>query len=518
MLRTVALVLTLAAAALPARSQEVYTVVVGSYQTPGFAQAQLRVWGQKGLGLMLIRAEARGRTVYRLAHGTYTALVAADSSLRSLQARYGLQGWIWRTEVSAPTVQPTPEGTGPARDPLPPPRRDTLVVLRRDTVYAVYLPGSGQTDTLEYLAPSGEVLQKIAVPHQNGRFPSVSAPENEGMLLAVIDSLDHRLRVSVDLYVDAYYAGQNHPALPDGTRELATPGLRNEQIGLNTAQITARVNGTRFRGLVTLQAGGIRQQAWDPVTELGIIQQAYAGVRLTKGLWLDAGLFMTHIGGEAIFPRDNWISSLALVTYYEPFIQAGARLSWDITPRLQLQLHALNGYNTVEDNNRSLSGGWLITWLAQDWLTLYSSGIVGNERPADSAYALRAYSNTVAVVTPLKWLSLKAQVDYGTEAAAGAKPLQTVLAGQAQARVQFLPRWSVATRAEYYRDRDAMLSPAVVGWGATAQLEFKPSTTSFLRAEARWLNMDEPFFLQEPPATTLSRARLDWMLGLGVWL
>lgn len=404
------------------------------------------------------------------------------------------------------------------RDTLTVVRHDTVVVQRRDTVFVLYLPGTAETDTLEYLAPNGEVVQKVPVPHDEARFPSVAVPENEGLVLAVIDSLDHRLRVSVDLYVDAYYAGQNRQAQPDGTRELATPGYRNAQFGINTAQISARLSGQRFRGLVALHTGGIREQAWDPVTLSGLLQQANAGVRLAKTVWLDAGLFMTHIGGEAIFPRDNWISSLALVTYYEPFIQAGVKLTWDATPKLQLQLHGLNGYNTFEDYNRSLSGGWLVTWLATDWLTLYSSGIVGNEQPTDSAEALRTYTNTVAVLTPTRWLSFKAQFDYGAEAATATRGLKTVQGGQAQAKVQFSPQWGLALRGEFYHDPVGMLSPQVRGWGGTAQLEYKPTPTSFLRLEARHLQLDDPTFATPDPLAPLRRSRLDWQFGIGVWL
>lgn len=53
MLRTAALVLLLYATALPVHAQEVFTVVVGSYHNPVFAQAQLRVWRDKGLVLSL---------------------------------------------------------------------------------------------------------------------------------------------------------------------------------------------------------------------------------------------------------------------------------------------------------------------------------------------------------------------------------------------------------------------------------------------------------------------------------
>lgn len=448
----------------------------GSFRNEDYAVASAQAWTERGLALEVFRYQQGARISYRMVHGRYNTEAEALADLTLLKQQHGVEsGYVWQLPAGSMPLQPKPETTETLR-----PARDTLVITHNDTVFVVVLPGTQETDTLVYRAPDGRVLQQVPVPHEGTTvFPSVARPQQDGLLVAVIDSLDHRLRVSVDMYVDVYYAAQSRQPDGAGLRQYVTPGLRNEQFGINTGQISARLDGERFRGYVTLHVGDVRTQGWDPVTSLALLQEAHVGVRLSPGLWLDAGLFTTHIGGEAILPRDNWISSLALVTYYEAFIQAGARLAWDITPKLQLQLHGLNGYNTVEDNNRSLSGGWLVTWLASDGITFFSSGIIGNEQPRDSANVVRTYTNTVMSLTPLQWLHFKMQFDYGYETGTVSRPSKEVMAGQAT--VQLLPtdKWRLALRGEFYRDPGAMLSPAVVAWGGTASWNTSPPPTAF---------------------------------------
>ena len=57
-------------------------------------------------------------------------------------------------------------------------------------------------------------------------------------------------------------------------------------------------------------------------------QNQIAGIKLMDNLWLDSGVFLTHVGGEALLPKNNWISSLALTTMYEPFYQTGVKLAY----------------------------------------------------------------------------------------------------------------------------------------------------------------------------------------------
>lgn len=505
---------------LPAQAQQtqvdVYRLVVGSYQSEVFAIASAQQLANKGLTVEVIRVSQPTGIRHRLVYGRFATLKETETALKDLASRYNLRDtWIWKLVgaglLPTQTTQPT------RQDTLVMVQRDTIV--RRDTVYIIAAPGTAETDTLRYVTPDGQVLQTVPVPHSESRFPSVANPENDGLVLAVIDSLDHRAQVSFDAYVDAYYASQNRAPLPDGTTSLNTVGLRNQQFGINTAQISAKLSGNQYRAIVTLHAGDVRLQGWDSYTSQGLLQQANAGIRLSKGVWVDAGFFMTHIGGEAILPRDNWISSLALVTFFEPFIQSGMKLTLDISPKLQLQLHGLNGYNVYEDNNKSLSGGWLVTWLASDKFTTYFSGIVGNEQPSDSASSIRQYYNLVFVLQATNWLGFKAQGDVGLEAATANRPERQMMGGQFTVKTSFTPKTSLALRVEYYDDVDAVVSPGIVGWGGTAQIEYKPTKNSFLRLEGRYFNLEQPAgFFQETSSSINRNSRLQWQLGIGVWL
>ncbi len=230
---------------------------------------------------------------------------------------------------------------------------------------------------------------------------------------------------------------------------------------------------------------------------------------------------MTHIGGEAILPRDNWMSSLALVTFYEPFIQGGVRLSYDVSPKLQVQLHLLNGYNVFEDNNNDKSIGWLLTWQPNTYFNLFYSGIAGNERPRNTPAAFRHYHNLVGLFSPVKWLSVKLQGDMAVQATdvQGTGPAQVMKGGQASVLFKMSNHWNLALRGEYYDDRVQILTPGVWSSGATACVEYKPFVNVFLRAEGRYLTFWDfaPGFFERADGS-FANNRLEFTLGLAVWL
>ena len=93
----------------------------------------------------------------------------------------------------------------------------------------------------------------------------------------------------------------------------STVSARSSHFGLNIAQFALTYKHTWVRSRLAFHYGDMTLSSWDPI--LNMVQETNAGVHLSKGFWLDAGLFTTHIGTELFMPKDNLLSSLALVTY-----------------------------------------------------------------------------------------------------------------------------------------------------------------------------------------------------------
>lgn len=103
-------------------------------------------------------------------------------------------------------------------------------------------------------------------------------------------------------YVEAYYS--HDLTLAKTTQER--PGFlynfkRNREVNVNLAFIKGAYVGERVRGNLAIQVGTYPQYNYAAEQDLvKNIFEANAGVKLsgTKDLWLDAGIFASHIGFE----------------------------------------------------------------------------------------------------------------------------------------------------------------------------------------------------------------------------
>jgi hypothetical protein len=150
-------------------------------------------------------------------------------------------------------------------------------------------------------------------------------------------------------YADAYYAYYSDSVGTNKYQKFPVISPKSNVFGLNIFQLTAQYTSEKIRAVGTLHYGDIPVSAWSPV--YNFIQEANVGFHVCKKIWIDAGFFKTHIGTEALLPKDNIASSLAIITVYEPWFQAGVKLSYAPNDKLSLCLHLLNGYNTFVDNN-----------------------------------------------------------------------------------------------------------------------------------------------------------------------
>jgi len=178
-------------------------------------------------------------------------------------------------------------------------------------------------------------------------------------------------------YVDAYSAYYTDSVGTNNYQKFPVISPRNNVFGLNIIQFTGQYTSDKLRAIATVHFGDIPASAWSPV--FNVIQEANMGIRLGKKVWLDAGLFKTHIGTEALLPKDNIVSSLSIITVYEPWFQAGAKLTYTPNDNLTLCLHLLNGYNTFVETNSSKSLGMAVTYLLGKRGSIGYYNLIGEE-------------------------------------------------------------------------------------------------------------------------------------------
>ncbi|MBC7473246.1 MAG: outer membrane beta-barrel protein [Candidatus Sericytochromatia bacterium] len=333
-------------------------------------------------------------------------------------------------------------------------------------------------------------------------------------------------QIKIEGYVDTYYAiDTDTSVLPQSadkrlqnTRTLNAIGFRKNEVNINTAQVSASINADWYRSKLSIAYGTIPLQSW-PASYLNL-QEANLGFKLRDNLWLDGGLFLTHIGGESLLPRYNWLSTLSLTTMFEPFYQGGVKLTFKPIEQFEMQLHLLNGYGLLEAVNPYPSFGWLFNYTPMSNFTAVYSGYAGNPNANGAATAVRLFHDVNLSYQITEKFGLRGEVDVATQS-----DIQSIYHSEfLTAHYDFTPMFNVSLRGEYVNDEKGMLSAypnlkdaGITGAGVTLGGEFKPSTNSYVRLEGRELILDankNKIFKSGNDATS---NRFELMLSSGIW-
>ena len=329
-------------------------------------------------------------------------------------------------------------------------------------------------------------------------------------------------------YIDAYYASYTDSVGTNNYQKFPVISPRSNVFGLNIFQLTAQYNSNKLRSTATIHYGDIPTSAWSSVFNL--IQEASLGIRLNKKIWLDAGFFKTHIGTEALLPKDNIVSSLSIITFYEPFFQAGIKLSYNVDEKLFLALHVLNGYNTFVDNNKKKSIGISFTYLFGDKGSIGYYNLFGDEtRDSISSSHVRFLNNVVftyQLTSKIKVLIGGDVITQQNAAITNPKKTALVYGGIATFKYQVTNKFGVYSRGEIFSDKDGFLSGIIKDkqnkltgfklWGITAGMEYKPTDNSYIRLEGRQLQMNKDQEIFRWNGKDLSQ-RLEMMFHAGVF-
>ncbi len=311
-------------------------------------------------------------------------------------------------------------------------------------------------------------------------------------------------------YVDAYYAYYTDSVGEGNYQKFPSIAPRSNQVGLNTAQLTFQYDGEKVRALATLHVGDIARCAWS--NTFNNIMEAHAGVRLCKTLWLDAGLFRTHVGVEGLLPRENFASCVSINTFYEPYFESGIRLNYNPNTKLAVTLLLLNGYNMYEDNNEKKSLGALITYAFNDKASIGYSNYTGDDTPTqpDSIKTISHLRIHNSLFFNYQYHKLKIQIggDYVLQQNSGIdnsnnlpdSTTAVMTSGVVSLKLAATKSFAAYIRGEYFNDPEGFMGGIFIdkqgrftGYnltGATLGGEYKPTENSYVRLEARQLQMD----------------------------
>jgi hypothetical protein len=219
--------------------------------------------------------------------------------------------------------------------------------------------------------------------------------------------------------------------------------------------------------------------------------QQLFGTYVTPGsqpFTMDFGKFVTLMGFELIesSTNDNYSRGL-LFTYAIPFYHTGLRITRPLSSTLAAQLHLVNGWNNVEDDNSGKSIGVQFAWNPNSAWTWVVNWMGGDE---STGAALPANLNVqlvdlLGIWRPTDRLKLGINVDYASAFKAGAAGGHW--SGQAvYLRYQLNKRSALAVRLEHFEDTNGLRTGTAQNLNsATATFEYVVHDNLLHRLEFR---------------------------------
>jgi hypothetical protein len=228
-------------------------------------------------------------------------------------------------------------------------------------------------------------------------------------------------------FLDVYYAWDfNRP--PSLDRAYTTQPARHDEFNVNLADVALWLSRPTVHARLALQAGTSVQANYAGEPRVGsvsgpdlsrLLQEAYVGVRATRSLWVDAGVFYSNIGQESWASRDNPTYSRSLIADYSPYYSAGVRALWQATPVLTLRVDLMNGWQTISAPNRGKAVGLRVEYAPAPGVLVGYSDFVGNQQPDSLSSRVRVFNELFARVGPADGTAAWLTADYGTQRTPG---------------------------------------------------------------------------------------------------
>ena len=313
-------------------------------------------------------------------------------------------------------------------------------------------------------------------------------------------------------YLETYYSYDfNQPE--NNTR----PGFfysynRHNEVALNLGLIKANYDNGMVRANLALMAGSYANA--NLAAEAGTLKNIYeanAGIKISKtsNLWVDAGIFASHIGFESAIGKDCWTLTRSIMADNSPYYESGAKLSYTSpTGKWFLSGLILNGWQRIQrvDGNRTLGFGHQLTFKPNAKITLNSSSFIGNDKPQIDK-RMRYFHNLFGQFQLNEKWGLIAGFDIGAEQKAkGSDSYNCWYTPVVIAKYAVTNKASITARGEYYADKDGVIitTDTVNGFktfGYSLNFDYNIYSNVVWRIEARSLNSKDAIFIKDGDTT-----------------
>lgn len=224
----------------------------------------------------------------------------------------------------------------------------------------------------------------------------------------------------IEGYGEVYYGYDFNTPIDNNRPDFVYSHNRHNEVNINLAMLRAKYNKGRVRANVGVMAGTYANT--NLAAEPGVLKNIYeanVGIRLHKrrDLWVDAGVFESHIGPEGAISMDCPTLTRSLIAEGSPYYEAGVRLSYrSLNDKWYFALMHLNGWQRIQrvSGNSLPAGGLQITRTPNKNISFNISTFVGSDFP-DSVRRMRYFIDLYTTIKFLKKIELTAAIDLGMQ-------------------------------------------------------------------------------------------------------
>lgn len=317
------------------------------------------------------------------------------------------------------------------------------------------------------------------------------------------DSTKHSIRFSG--YIEAYYAFDFGNPDDHNRPWFMYSHNRHNEININLGFLKAVYETKKVRANLALMTGTYANA--NLASEPGVLKNIYEGnigvkISKTKNLWIDAGIFASHIGFESAIGKDCWTLTRSIQAENSPYYESGAKISftsknekWFISGLI------LNGWQRIQrvHDNNTPAFGHQVTYTPSSKMMLNSSSFIGSDTP-DSSRQMRYFHNFYGKFQVHKKWGLILGFDIGTQQKnKGSKAYNIWYSPIVIAKFSPTPKLSIAARCEYYSDVNGVIiyAPTPHGFqtfGYSVNLDYALSENLVWRIEGRGLESKDKLF------------------------
>jgi hypothetical protein len=327
---------------------------------------------------------------------------------------------------------------------------------------------------------------------------------------AQTDSTGNSLTVSG--YVETYYSRDfGNPA--DHNR----PGFvyshnRHNEFNLNLGFIKAAYATDKVRANLAMMAGTYANA--NLAAEPGVLKnvfEANAGVKIAEkhNLWVDAGIFASHIGFESAIGKDCWNLTRGILADNSPYYESGVKMSYTSdNSKWFISGLVLNGWQRIQrvSGNSTPAFGHQITFKPSSQVTLNSSSFVGSDSP-DSSRQMRYFHNFYGQFQLNEKLGVILGFDIGfQQQAMGSSDYFNWYTPVAIIKYNAGDKVSIAARGEYYKDANGVIintgTPnGFQTYGYSVNMDYQIAPNAVWRIEGRGFSSKDQIFTMNDKAS-----------------